>query len=129
MRVCSICNEIEIEEHAFSNGLCGVCGAKQAADDPHPDFGESGEHVHTYGEWVTLTPASCGTAGRRVRYCSGCGTLQSVAIPALAHDFGEWEAEEPSSCDLNGDALSAARRARVRRMDNGAIRSLRTRRH
>ena len=77
MRVCSICDEIEIEEHAFSNGFCGVCGAKQAADDPQPDPGEGGEHVHTYGEWVTLTPASCNVAGRRIRYCSGCGTLQS----------------------------------------------------
>ena len=100
MRICSICDEIETEEHAFSDGFCSLCGAKQAADDPHPDFGEGGEHVHTYGEWVTLTPASCNVAGRRVRYCSGCGTLQSEAIPALTHDFGEWEAEEPSSCEL-----------------------------
>ena len=47
------------------------------------------EHTHSYGEWEVVTPATCTTAGSRVRTCS-CGEKETQSIPATGHKFGEW---------------------------------------
>ena len=48
-------------------------------------------HQHIFGAWVTITPATCTTAGLARRTCSGdgCGHYEEQTIPATGHKHGE----------------------------------------
>ena len=43
-------------------------------------------HQHSYGDWTTVTAATCDTSGQEKRVCS-CGAEEKKDIPALGHDF------------------------------------------
>lgn len=61
------------------DGACTVCDA--VIDDEACDF----------GEWQTVTPATCGADGTKSRTCSKCGYVENGVIPATGeHTWGEW---------------------------------------
>ena len=92
-RTCSVCNKADVETipalgHAFVMGVCIRCGAI----DPNFNPGGQGDDErckdgHTYGEWITVTEASCLLPGAKYRVCSVCGNTEAGVIPALGHDF------------------------------------------
>ncbi len=61
-------------------------------ETPTTDEGENSvtvhaDHTHTYGEWMTVTPATCTTVGARRRSCTLCGNSETEEIAALGHIF------------------------------------------
>ena len=49
--------------------------------------GNSGEHVHVYGEWQTVKEADCTNNGKEARFCtvSNCDDMVTHILPALNH--------------------------------------------
>ena len=43
-------------------------------------------HEHKFGEWVTVTEATCTEGGVRERTCR-CGEREAEAVDALGHDY------------------------------------------
>ena len=43
--------------------------------------------AHSYGEWTTVTPATCTTAGQKQRTCTECGHVETQEIPATGHHW------------------------------------------
>lgn len=74
-------------------------------------------HVHSYGEWITITKATCKKSGTKERICH-CGKLETKTISKISHqyvnnvcsmckqkdpnafvsDYGEGQANEVGSC-------------------------------
>ncbi len=59
--------------------------------------GKPGGHTHTWGEWTTVTDATCTEKGSKKRTCSGCGDDQTQDIDALGH---HWEGALCTECGL-----------------------------
>ncbi len=83
---CTICDYEEIvpiEKTAHSS-----TGEWQGNDESHWKVCDScGQNVvsneaHTYGEWVTVTEATCHSDGLQQRTCSVCNYVQSKTIPS-----------------------------------------------
>lgn len=62
---------------------CPDCGAAVAAGEETPAAG------HKYGDWETVTPATCTTAGSRKHVCSVCNNEETGTIEATGHNYGE----------------------------------------
>lgn len=45
---------------------------------------------HDFGDWITSTPAQCGTEGSSKRICNNCQESETKIIPALSHTKGAW---------------------------------------
>ena len=58
---------------------------------------------HTWGDYVTVTEATCTTDGSQKRTCSVCGKEETKVIKA-GHKWGEWITDTPSTCKDQGDA-------------------------
>ena len=62
--------------HWVDNGdgthTCTKCGATEA---------------HSYGEWTTVTEATCTTAGQKQHTCAVCGHVETEVIPATGHHW------------------------------------------
>ena len=43
--------------------------------------------AHSYGEWTTVTPATCTTAGEKKHTCTECGHVETQEIPATGHHW------------------------------------------
>ncbi|MBQ4348677.1 MAG: leucine-rich repeat protein [Clostridia bacterium] len=58
------------------------------------------EHIdHSFGEWYTITPATCENNGIKQRDCTICGTYsESQTIPATGHSF---DGSECTNCDYD----------------------------
>lgn len=58
---------------------------------------------HSYGDWETVTPATCTADGKEVRKCTICGAeLESRVIAAKGHSYGDWETVTPATCTDKG---------------------------
>lgn len=44
---------------------------------------------HSFGSWKTVTAASCGKTGKRVRSCTACGFEESQTISATSHSYSQ----------------------------------------
>ena len=75
--------------------LCAVPLAFAADDDPHE---------HSFGDWYTVTDATCTAAGeeRRDCDCDNCDYFETRTIPA-AHTFGEWYITMENGCVTDGE--------------------------
>lgn len=60
------------------------------------DNGDNSTHIcvkgdateaHSYGEWTTVTPATCTTAGKKKHTCTKCGHEETQEIPATGHHW------------------------------------------
>ena len=59
--------------------------------------------THEWGEWETITAATCGSEGAKQRSCVKCEENETNTIPATgAHTFGEWEILNTPTYDLDG---------------------------
>ena len=60
------------------------------------DNGDNSTHIcvkgdateaHSYGEWTTVTEATCTTAGKKQHTCTVCGHVETQEIPATGHHW------------------------------------------
>ena len=60
------------------------------------DNGDNSTHIcvkgdateaHSYGEWTTVTEATCTTAGQKQHTCTECGHVETQEIPATGHHW------------------------------------------
>ncbi len=63
---------------------------------------DEGEHTHGFGEWATVTSATCEANGEEQRSCA-CGATETRAIEATGHSFGGWTTVTPVSCETDGE--------------------------
>ena len=64
--------------------------------------------VHNWGEWQTVTPATCTNAGSQKRTCSLCNTSETQNIPVLEHNYSEATCTEPQTCTICGATTGTA---------------------
>ena len=64
--------------------------------------------VHNWGEWQTVTPATCTNAGSQKRTCSLCNTSETQNIPVLEHNYSEATCTEPQTCTRCGATMGTA---------------------
>ena len=64
--------------HNYENGICIVC--ERASSD----------HIHTYGDWITLKEATCEEEGKREKICSTCGEIELQTIARTEHRYSDW---------------------------------------
>ena len=81
VRECENCGKtIEVETpalgHNYENRVCTRCGEEKPGCD-----------VHTFGDWVTTTSATCTTNGTKKRTCTACGTAEVQEITKLGHNY------------------------------------------
>ena len=59
-------------------------------------------HSHSFGEWVTVTEATCGTEGLKKRTCE-CGEEETEVIPATGnHTYGDFVVIREATCEEEG---------------------------
>lgn len=59
-------------------------------------------HTHTYGDWETVTAATCSAPGEEMRACAYCDKTETRELPQLEHEWGEWKVTKPANCTENG---------------------------
>ena len=57
---------------------------------------------HEWGEWKTVTDATCVSDGTQQRICAVCEESESKAIPKSAHTFGKWETTTTPTLEKEG---------------------------
>ena len=84
-------------ENGLTDGsICGVCGIVLDTQQSLPALG------HDWGEWITLTDATCTDEGLQVRNCARCGQQETQTIPATGHKWWNWREEYPGTCAEKG---------------------------
>ena len=57
---------------------------------------------HDYGEWETVTEATCTTSGSKERTCVACNDKETETISSFGHSYGEWVTKSEATCENNG---------------------------
>ena len=105
VRYCSVCENVESEvlpatdhlycenvyepactEQGYTEYVCSCCG------DSYRD-GYVDSLGHDYGEWKTVTEATCSQYGEEISYCTRCDEYQSREIPKTDHEYAATEHE------------------------------------
>ncbi|MDE6060569.1 MAG: leucine-rich repeat domain-containing protein, partial [Clostridia bacterium] len=61
---------------------------------------DHGEHI--FGDWETVTAATCSAEGTKAKTCSECGYKETEKIPMIDHSFGDWYDVESATCTVAG---------------------------
>ncbi len=61
--------------------------------------------VCTFGDWTTVTPATCTQPGTETRTCAECEFVEEREIPQLAHDMVFVETKTAATCTEKGADL------------------------
>ena len=72
---------------------CGCLAARAAEEEPH---------THVFGDWYTLTEATCTDEGEERRDCAGCGAFEMRPMEPR-HRFGDWYALTEATCTDEGE--------------------------
>ena len=72
-----------------------------ACNDSNNPQAQNNDHIHTYGEWITIQNANCATDGVNERYCT-CGEMQIQTIEALGHQYNNGEITIQATCHHSG---------------------------
>ncbi|MBQ0109685.1 MAG: hypothetical protein KBS44_05345 [Clostridiales bacterium] len=64
-------------------------------------------HEHVFGEWKTVTKATCTKEGLKERVCE-CGEKETQAIPMIDHDYASATCEKPKTCTMCGKTSGAS---------------------
>ena len=81
-RTCSVCGHVETK-------VTPALGHQWHSDNDatHTCNRDNVTEAHSYGEWTTVTAATCTTAGEEKHTCSVCGHEQTRPIPATGHHW------------------------------------------
>ena len=87
-------------EEGYSEYVCGTCG------DRYEEDGSRTEPTgHTFGEWQTVTAATCLHGGEMKRECEVCGASETEYTDKLEHEYGETIVVTPSTCLEEGEGV------------------------
>lgn len=64
-------------------------------------------HEHVFGEWKTVTNATCTKEGLKERVCE-CGEKETASIPVIDHDYSERTCTQPKTCKMCGKTSGAS---------------------
>ena len=113
----TVTKEATEDETGSKYHICEICGYKETVVVPvlshvhsfgdwksngtsHWKECECGEKAdlsaHTYGEWVTITEATCTATGSKKHTCTACGYSETATIPATGHSYGDWKSNATS---------------------------------
>lgn len=68
-----------------------ACGKDGGANKETGGGNNNSAHIHAYGNWEIVVPATHTTTGTRRKYCS-CGEHIDETIPkTTAHEYGNWQ--------------------------------------
>ena len=74
----------------------------ESSEDP---ISSEEPHVHSFGEWSEVTPATCTEKGLKERVCE-CGEKEQEEIEALGHlPKAEWEVVTPATVEAEGEEV------------------------
>ena len=59
--------------------------------------------AHSYGDWYTVTEATCTEPGLKRRYCVRCDYFETEVISALGHNLGAWFVYTAATCTEDGE--------------------------
>ena len=57
---------------------------------------------HSYGNWTTVTSATCTTSGSEKRTCSKCSAVETRTTSSLGHNYGDWSTTTAATCTADG---------------------------
>ena len=87
-------------EEGYSEYVCGTCG------DRYEEEGSRTEPTgHAFGEWQTVTAATCLHGGEMKRECEVCGASETEYTDKLEHEYGETIVVIPSTCLEEGEGV------------------------
>ena len=87
-------------EEGYAEYVCGTCG------DRYEEDGSRTEPTgHTFGEWQTVTAATCLHGGEMKRECEVCGASETEYTDKLEHEYGETIVVIPSTCLEEGEGV------------------------
>ena len=62
--------------------------------------------AHSYGDWTTVSAATCTAKGKRQRTCTVCNHVEEEEIAPLSasgeHQWGEWNVTKEADCGVTG---------------------------
>ena len=65
---------------------------------------------HIFGDWTTVTPATCMSAGKKERTCTVCGEKQEEDLSALGHEVVHHVAQAATCTAIGWDAYDTCSR-------------------
>ena len=77
-------------------------GGDQNSGNQSGDQGGTTTHTHAFGEWETVTAATCIAKGEEKRTCT-CGEIETREIAMLAHAYGDWAVSKAATCSAKGE--------------------------
>ena len=80
--------------------------------------------AHSYGEWTTVTEATCTTAGQKQHTCTVCGHVETQEIPATGHhwkDNGDGTHTCPDCGATEGQPFNTNSALELRVVDAGGM--------
>ena len=87
-------------EEGYAEYVCGTCG------DRYEEEGSRTEPTgHAFGEWQTVTAATCLHGGEMKRECEVCGASETEYTDKLEHEYGETIVVTPSTCLEEGEGV------------------------
>ena len=87
-------------EEGYSEYVCDTCG------DRYEEEGSRTEPTgHAFGEWQTVTAATCLHGGEMKRECEVCGASETKYTDKLEHEYGETIVVTPSTCLEEGEGV------------------------
>ncbi len=95
---------------ASKTPTCGVMGYKayqcQLCNISWVESEGSALLDHSWGAWITTTPATCTTPGVQTSTCSVCNQTKTQTLPATGHNFDptSYQIITPSTCTTKGTA-------------------------
>ena len=98
----AVCGHDEVSgraAHTFDGDVCTVCGYEKRPDP----------HVHAFGEWETVTPATCTEKGEERRVCA-CGESESRQTDQLGHDAVEHAGKAATCTEAGWEAYQTCTR-------------------
>lgn len=96
----SSCSNIETDNSMMPENSNDVSEYNNGNSDENSK--ENGvEHIHNYGDWITIQTPTCSENGYAESSCS-CGQKMSKTIYSFGHDYGEWTIIKSASCSEEG---------------------------
>ena len=84
--------------YSYSVVACNEAGDSQRSDEKRLMY-----HIHTMGDWIERSAASCTTDGEKYRNCSVCEYEEIEIVEAQGHHFSdEWTIDVEATCTANG---------------------------